>query len=161
MQIATLKRSPEFQRLRGGLRWSGPGFLIEGKVRGPGARVPPGGPTQPRFGFTVTKKLGGAVARNRIRRRLKEALRTMPPEFTLPGFDYVIIARPPAFDRDFAALTGDFRHALQHFQRASERAAASSPNAASSPTARDHASQGPAARGEVTKSAPKRQRSSD
>jgi ribonuclease P protein component len=66
----------------------------------------------PRFGFTVTKQSGGAVQRNRIRRRLKEALRLLNPLPARPGHDYVIVARPEALDMPFLALQGDLIRAL-------------------------------------------------
>ncbi|WP_312030560.1 ribonuclease P protein component [Methylosinus sp. H3A] len=58
----------------------------------------------PRFGFTVTKKIAGAVGRNRIRRRLKEALR-LSGASGLPGYDYVFVARPDALTAPFPELT--------------------------------------------------------
>ncbi|CAN2535301.1 MAG TPA: ribonuclease P protein component [Methylosinus sp.] len=58
----------------------------------------------PRFGFTVTKKIAGAVGRNRIRRRLKEALRLCGAS-GLPGYDYVFVARPDALTAPFPELT--------------------------------------------------------
>ncbi len=61
----------------------------------------------PRFGFTITKQSGGAVQRNRIRRRLKEALRLLNPLPARPGHDYVILARPAALDMPFLALQGE------------------------------------------------------
>jgi ribonuclease P protein component len=67
---------------------------------------------QPRFGFTVTKQCGGAVQRNRIRRRLKEALRLLNPLPARPGHDYVIVARPEALGMPFSALQGELIWAL-------------------------------------------------
>ncbi len=67
---------------------------------------------QPRFGFTVTKQSGGAVQRNRIRRRLKEALRLLNPLPARPGHDYVILARPEALGMPFLALQGELIRAL-------------------------------------------------
>jgi ribonuclease P protein component len=67
---------------------------------------------QPRFGFTVTKQSGGAVQRNRIRRRLKEALRLLSPLPARPGHDYVILARPEALSMPFPALQGELIRAL-------------------------------------------------
>ena len=78
-----------------------------------------------RVGFTVTKKLGNAVTRNRIRRRLKEAVRTgLAGEFQ-PGRDYVIIGRVATEGRCFAALVSDIRSALDtlHTQTRSRAAA--------------------------------------
>jgi ribonuclease P protein component len=66
----------------------------------------------PRFGFTITKKIGGAVQRNRIRRRLKDAIRRLQHDFARPGFDYVIVARGPSLDCPFDALMADVRSAL-------------------------------------------------
>jgi ribonuclease P protein component len=67
---------------------------------------------QPRFGITVTKQCGGAVQRNRIRRRLKEALRLLNPLPARPGYDYVILARPTALRMPFLALQGELIRAL-------------------------------------------------
>jgi ribonuclease P protein component len=74
--------------------------------------VPPCAEAQPRFGFTVTKQSGGAVKRNRIRRRLKEALRLLNPLPARPGHDYVILARPEALSMPFLALQGEIIRAL-------------------------------------------------
>ncbi len=65
-----------------------------------------------RVGFTVTKKIGNAVCRNRIKRRFREAARQVLPELGRPGTDYVLIARPGAADRPFDALLDDLRGAL-------------------------------------------------
>jgi ribonuclease P protein component len=66
----------------------------------------------PRFGFTVTKQSGGAVQRNLIRRRLKEALRLLRPLPARPGHDYVILARPEALRMSFQALQAEIMRAL-------------------------------------------------
>lgn len=77
-----------------------------------------------RVGFTVTKKLGNAVKRNRIRRRLKEAVRTaLAPDFQ-PGHDYVIIGRAATPGRDFAALVSDIRSALDALHAQTRRSPA-------------------------------------
>ncbi len=135
MRICTLKRSAEFQRVRGGVRWSGPGFLIEGKARANAAASPdarragtsdkPASERRratricngPRFGFTVTRKLGGAVQRNLIRRRLRECLRQMPDTVASPEFDYVVVARHPAAERPFDELGRDFERAFAQMHR--------------------------------------------
>jgi ribonuclease P protein component len=64
-----------------------------------------------RFGFATGRKLGGAVVRNRVRRRLREALRVMAPSFQ-PGWDVLIIARPALVDADHDALVGALRRLL-------------------------------------------------
>ena len=68
-----------------------------------------------RLGFTVTKKMGNAVTRNRIRRRLKEAARLVFKEYACEGFDYVIISRLPALDEDFSVLKKDLKYLLKSF----------------------------------------------
>ncbi len=65
-----------------------------------------------RFGFSTGRKLGGAVVRNRVRRRLREALRVMAPSFQ-PGWDVLIIARPPVIAADHKALAGALQSLLR------------------------------------------------
>jgi ribonuclease P protein component len=64
---------------------------------------------EPRLGITVTKKVGNAVERNRIRRRLREAARAVLPQAGSDGYDYVVVARR-------AALTADYRDLLNGLQ---------------------------------------------
>lgn len=70
------------------------------------------GSTGPRFGFTVTKKLGGAVVRNRIRRRLKAAVAEVQAGNARDGYDYVIVARAAALERSYADIMSDVRRAF-------------------------------------------------
>jgi ribonuclease P protein component len=65
-----------------------------------------------RVGFTVTKKIGNAVTRNRTRRRLKEAARLVLAEQRVAGVDLVLIGREATARCDFAALQDDLRRAL-------------------------------------------------
>jgi ribonuclease P protein component len=65
-----------------------------------------------RLGFTVTRKVGNAVARNRARRRLKEAARLLLREGSLSGVDLVLIGREATGRRPFAELIDDLRRAL-------------------------------------------------
>jgi ribonuclease P protein component len=65
-----------------------------------------------RFGLSTGRKLGGAVVRNRARRRLREALRVMAPSFQ-PGWDVLIIARPPLIAADREALVGALHNLLR------------------------------------------------
>lgn len=76
-----------------------------------------------RFGYTVTKKLGGAVRRNRIRRRLRAAVEAVAGDYCRPGFDYVLVAKPVASTRPFDQLKRDLSEAFQRVhqpRRASE-----------------------------------------
>ena len=67
---------------------------------------------QTRFGFATGKRLGGAVVRNRARRRIREDLRAMAPSFQ-PGWDVLIIARSPATGADFETLAGTLQTLLR------------------------------------------------
>jgi len=67
---------------------------------------------QTRFGLATGKRLGGAVIRNRVRRRIREALRVMAPSFQ-PGWDVLIIARPAIVEADQDALVGALRRVLR------------------------------------------------
>lgn len=66
-----------------------------------------------RVGFTVTKKVGNAVVRNRVRRRLREVVRIAEAETSLNGLDLVLIGRAATKERHFTALVADFRKALE------------------------------------------------
>jgi len=70
------------------------------------------GLVETRFGISTGRKLGGAVVRNRVRRRLRESLRAMAPSFQ-PGWDVLIIARPPVISADFQALAGALQNLLR------------------------------------------------
>ena len=66
-----------------------------------------------RVGFTVTKKVGNAVVRNRVRRRLREVVRRVEADTPLNGLDLVLIGRGSTRERAFEALVADFRKALK------------------------------------------------
>ena len=70
-----------------------------------------------RVGFTVTKKIGNAVVRNRNRRRLKEAVRLQLPDLVMAGCDYVFIGRATTSDQSFEALQSDLKFAVSKFNR--------------------------------------------
>ena len=68
----------------------------------------------PRFGFTVSKRVSkSAVERNRIRRRLKEAVRLASAQAAAPGHDYVLVGRRTALDEPFGKLSRDVASALE------------------------------------------------
>jgi ribonuclease P protein component len=80
-----------------------------------------------RVGFTATRKVGGAVVRNRAKRRLREAARALLPELGKPGFDYVLIARGGTAGREWARLLDDVKSALIRLAADSEARRASDP----------------------------------
>jgi ribonuclease P protein component len=65
-----------------------------------------------RAGFTATKRVGGAVVRNRAKRRMREAARRLLPDHGEPGFDYVFIARGGLVTRPWDRLLDDMKSAL-------------------------------------------------
>lgn len=119
MALVTLKKRSEFLRVRGGARWATPSCVVEAKAEATGQ----GGEAPPRFGFTVTKQLGKAHERNRIRRRLKAAVVALASDRAKPGYDYVLIARAGAGTRAFAEVVKDLDHAMHrvHHPRTSGR----------------------------------------
>ena len=85
-----------------------PGFVLQA------APVPVDQP-QPvvRVGFTVSKKVGNAVIRNRVRRRLREIARQVIPERARADLDYVLVGRQGAIERDFAQMKQELVEALK------------------------------------------------
>ena len=81
------------------------GLVLQGRPRGDGS-------SEIGIGFTATRKIGGAVVRNRARRRLREAARAVLFKKGLAGWDYVAIARDATGERPFADLIVDFERAL-------------------------------------------------
>ena len=85
------------------------GFVMQMRARGDNRPA--------RVGFTVSKKVGNAVERNRVRRRLREFVRHAPDALP-PGCDYVLIGRRAAIALPFAKLTQDFHGALTKLSKA-------------------------------------------
>ncbi len=100
-----LKRRAEFLRVAAkGRKAPMPGLVLQALSRDDTAPA--------RLGFTVTKKVGNAVVRNRTRRRLKEAARLLLAERPVHGVDLVLIGRDGTRKRDFRALQADIARAL-------------------------------------------------
>lgn len=118
--INTLKTRAEFQRVRGGGRFASPTFVLEGRQRRGAGHATLRAETAhsgPRFGFTVTKKMGNAVIRNRIRRRLKEAVRGLAARSAREDCDYVIVARSEALTRSFSEISLELEQAFDRVHR--------------------------------------------
>ncbi len=101
-----LKRRAEFLRVASkGRKAPMPGVVLQALRRDDDAPA--------RIGFTVTKKVGNAVVRNRTRRRLKEAARLLLADFSLTGVDLVLIGRDGTRKRDFLSLRRDIARAME------------------------------------------------
>jgi ribonuclease P protein component len=72
---------------------------------------------EPRIGFTITRRVGGAVERNRIRRRLRAALAAVMTDDGRAGHDYVIVARRPLLYAAFDTILGELRRAFGRAHR--------------------------------------------
>jgi ribonuclease P protein component len=109
-----LKRRSEFLKVAKGRRFHSQSFSLQMALsaESPSSESQGMAHGPARFGFTVTKKIGGAVERNRIRRRLKEALRLMPDLPGRAGHDYVFVARLEALHASFPGLQVELARAF-------------------------------------------------
>jgi ribonuclease P protein component len=112
--LPRLTKRVEFQRVSRGRRASVETFTLQSRRREEAGEEAHSGP---RVGLTVTKSVGGAVERNRVRRRLKEALRAAAPLEAESDHDYVLMARREALGRRFEALVDDVRTAFRAARR--------------------------------------------
>ncbi|MEM8724811.1 MAG: ribonuclease P protein component [Pseudomonadota bacterium] len=101
--ISTLTKRADFLAANKGLRNARPGFVVLTR---------PNGGEGIRYGITVTKKIGNAVVRNRMKRRFRELLRAALPELGLPDHDHVLIGRSGGIERDFQTMAAELERAL-------------------------------------------------
>lgn len=104
-----LRQRSDFLAAAKGVKAPTPAFVLQSRERGDQ------GP--PRVGFTVTRKVGTAVERNRVRRRLREVVRLSAAGLLRDGSDYVIIGRRAALDRPFDRCVADFVGAVKRVHR--------------------------------------------
>lgn len=103
--IETLTKRSDFLAAARARRQSTPAFTLQARRRDTDGDL--------RVGYTCSKKVGNAVARNRAKRRLREIARQVLPGAGHAGWDYVLIGRPRVTaERDFQALLGDLKTAL-------------------------------------------------
>ncbi len=101
--MSVLTRRADFLSANRGLRIARPGFVLLANPNALG---------ELRYGITVTKRIGNAVVRNRMKRRFRVLLRELLPDHGLPGHDHVLIGREGGVERDFAKLRAELSAAL-------------------------------------------------
>jgi ribonuclease P protein component len=101
--ISVLTKRADFLAANAGTRNARAGFVLLTR---------PNGGQGMRFGITVTKKIGNAVVRNRMKRRFRELLRAALPTQGLADHDHVLIGRAGGIERDFAVLANELAQAL-------------------------------------------------
>lgn len=129
MKLEKLRKRQDFLAANGGRRWSAPGFvlLVRKRPDAPGrapdqpdesqtrdqanGNRPDAGP--PRVGFTVTKRVGTSVVRNRLKRRLRALAREILAPKAIAGTDYVLIGRSGGLTRAYSDLVSDLERALR------------------------------------------------
>ena len=101
--LSIIRKRADFLAANRGIRIARPGFVL---------LAHPNGGLGKRFGVTVTKKIGNAVVRNRMKRRFRELLRAALPGSGLADHDHVLIGREGGVERDFALLGDELAAAL-------------------------------------------------
>ncbi|WP_252258911.1 ribonuclease P protein component [Erythrobacter aurantius] len=101
--VSVLTKRADFLAANKGLRNARTGFVLLTR---------PNGGQGIRYGITVTKKIGNAVARNRMKRRFRELLRAALPEHGLPDHDHVLIGRAGGVERDFQMMAAELEKVL-------------------------------------------------
>ena len=107
---ATIRLRRDYLAANKGRRVVTPGFILLVQPRHDGDPAP-------RAGFTVTKKIGNAVVRNRLKRRLRALVRDLLPQAGIAGADHVLIGREAGVARDWAALHAELASALAQAQK--------------------------------------------
>ncbi|MDD3799467.1 MAG: ribonuclease P protein component [Novosphingobium sp.] len=102
-ELTTLTRRADFLAANKGLRVARPGFVLLAR---------PNQGLGKRYGITVTKRIGNAVVRNRMKRRFRALLREKLPAEGLPDHDHVLIGREGGIERDFGLLREELGAAL-------------------------------------------------
>ncbi|MCK4938877.1 MAG: ribonuclease P protein component [Rhodospirillaceae bacterium] len=109
--LTRIKHRPEFLRVASsGKKWAAPGLVLQIRQNKKISSLAAGDVL--RIGFTVSRKVGNAVARNRAKRRLRALTDEIMPIFAKPGFDYVLIGRHSTIKRPFEMLKQDLKNAL-------------------------------------------------
>ena len=116
--IERLKRRSDFLRVASSRCKSvTPGLILQATIREPASSGTPTEKDMPiRVGYTASKRVGGAVERNRARRRLRAAVAKIIPDHAKPGYDFVLIARKGTLARPFPKLLDDLVKSLKRLE---------------------------------------------
>jgi ribonuclease P protein component len=109
-RLTILKKRDDFLAANSGLRASTPGFILLVRDRQDSDPLM-------RIGFTVTKKIGGAVVRNRMKRRFRALAREIVPAKGIAGADHVMIGRAKGIEREFGLLRSELTQALDRLRQ--------------------------------------------
>jgi ribonuclease P protein component len=109
LKVGRLTHRSDFLRCARGFRQVTPSLMLEAAVAPDKYALA----LRARVGFTATKKLGGAVERNRAKRRLRAAAAALLPLYGLGGTDYVLVARAGTLVRPFAQILEDLARSLR------------------------------------------------
>lgn len=116
--VEVIRKRPDFLAANRGKRFVTPGFVLLAHKRRAEHPVSPG---TIRYGITVTKKIGNAVTRNRMKRRFRALLVETLPQYGIVGADHIMIGRKEGSkqdrERDFAAMKADLEKALKHLAK--------------------------------------------
>ncbi len=111
IRLETLRHRPDFVKAAAARRQGTGSFLLQARARDDGQAFA-------RIGYTASKKIGNAVARNRAKRRMRAAVQQVLVRLARPGWDYVLVARPLAtIARPFPDLLADLRTAVLSVHR--------------------------------------------
>jgi ribonuclease P protein component len=105
-RLNILRKRSDFLAANAGRRAATPAFILLVRNREDGDSLK-------RVGFTVSKKVGGSVVRNRMKRRFRELAREIIPACGHSGSDHVMIGRSGGIERDFGELRHDLTRALE------------------------------------------------
>lgn len=100
-----IKKRADFLRANRGKRYVTPGFILLAHNRRDDSKTP-------RLGITVTKKVGNAVIRNRMKRRFRALAAQHFEKYAIPGVDHILIGRADGKERDFEEMSADLQRGL-------------------------------------------------
>ena len=111
--MVRLKQRADFLAAASGAKIATAAFVLQGRHRDDS------GPA--RIGFTVSRKVGTAVERNRVRRRLRDVVKRSAADSLRSGCDYVLVGRRTALSRQFEQMIEDFSNALRRIERGARK----------------------------------------